>query len=107
MTEWKNDAVARDLNSRHIFTKCLVSLRKYPLPLKTGKECIILEGFGDKICKMIDEKLNKFLDDGGILHADESNESSSNEVIAENDDNENYVNFQNESDILLQKPHQK
>ncbi len=38
------------------------------MPLRTGKECIILEGFGDKICKLIDEKLKSFLDDGGILH---------------------------------------
>jgi hypothetical protein len=38
------------------------------MPLSTGKECIILEGFGDKICKLIDEKLKSFLDDGGILH---------------------------------------
>ncbi len=92
LTEWKNDAVARDLNSRHIFTKCLVSLRKYPLPLKTGKECIILEGFGDKICKMIDEKLKKFQDDGGTLHEDESEESLPNEAL-------NTENFQNKSDL--------
>jgi hypothetical protein len=42
-------------------------LRKYPLPLNSGKECIILEGFGDKICKMIDERLKNYLADGGIL----------------------------------------
>ena len=43
------------------------------MPLKSGKECIILEGFGDKICKQIDEKLKTFVDDGGILHeADDS-----------------------------------
>ena len=39
--------------------------------MNTGKECIILEGFGDKICKLIDEKLRPFLDDGGVLHQDE------------------------------------
>ena len=51
--------------------KCLNSIQKYPLPLNTGKECIILEGFGDKICKLIDEKLRPFLDDGGVLHEEE------------------------------------
>jgi hypothetical protein len=45
--------------------KCLNSLRKYPLPLYSGKECIILEGFGDKICQTIDKKLEDFLADGG------------------------------------------
>jgi hypothetical protein len=54
-------------------------LRKYPLPLKTGKECIILEGFGDKICKMLDEKLKPFLDEGGVLH--ESNNDENVELI--------------------------
>ena len=43
-------------------------MKKYPLPLNSGKECIILEGFGDKICKLIDENLQKFLSDGGVLH---------------------------------------
>lgn len=43
-------------------------MRKYPIPLNSGKECIILEGFGDKICKQIDERLKSFLDEGGILH---------------------------------------
>ena len=38
------------------------------MPLMSGKECIILEGFGDKICKQIDEYLRKFLNEGGILH---------------------------------------
>ena len=29
---------------------------------------MILEGFGEKICKQIDEKLIVFLDEGGVLH---------------------------------------
>ena len=47
-------------------------MRKYPLPLNSGKECIILEGFGDKICKLIDERLKNFLEEGGVLHEDDS-----------------------------------
>lgn len=62
--------------------KCLHSLRKYPLPLNTGKECIILEGFGDKICKLIDERLEAFLADGGQLHEEEEDL----EVWCEEDD---------------------
>ena len=45
-------------------------MRKYPLPLNSGKECLILEGFGDKICKLIDDRLKTFLQEGGILHED-------------------------------------
>ena len=37
----------------------------------SGKECVILEGFGDKICKLIDEKLTSFIQDGGVLHPQE------------------------------------
>jgi crossover junction endonuclease MUS81 len=43
ISEWRDDAVAKDLQSKHSYTKCLFSLRKYPLPLKSGKDCIILE----------------------------------------------------------------
>jgi hypothetical protein len=62
----------------------LVSLRKYPLPLNSGKECLILEGFGDKICKLIDERLKTFLQEGGVLHDSESNI----EMIDDDDDNQ-------------------
>ena len=60
------------------------SIRKYPLPLSSGKECVILEGFGDKICKLIDDKLTRFLKDGGVLHENNSSsdESSCEEVVS-------------------------
>lgn len=68
------------------------SLRKYPMQLNTGKECVILEGFGAKICKLIDEKLESFISDGGILHELEesivlgsSSEDSDDEIILELD----------------------
>jgi DNA mismatch repair ATPase MutL len=32
------------------------------------------KGFGDKICKLIDNKLKKFLDNGGNLHENEDDE---------------------------------
>lgn len=35
------------------------SLKKYPLPLKNGKEAKILQNFGDGICKILDERLQK------------------------------------------------
>ena len=35
LVELRDDAIARDLQSKHTYTKCLQSLRKYPLPLKT------------------------------------------------------------------------
>jgi hypothetical protein len=53
------------------------------MPLYSGKECQLLEGFGDKICKSIDEKLKSFLKDGGILHEEEILDSSSDETVRE------------------------
>ena len=33
------------------------SLKRYPLPLKSGTEARILEGCGEKIAKMLDKRL--------------------------------------------------
>lgn len=41
------------------FTKALDSLKRYPLPLESGKECIILQHFGTKLCLMLDKKLEE------------------------------------------------
>uniref|UniRef100_A0A2A4J0I2 Crossover junction endonuclease MUS81 n=1 Tax=Heliothis virescens TaxID=7102 RepID=A0A2A4J0I2_HELVI len=36
------------------------SLAKYPLPLKSGAECIILKGFDKKLCLYLDKCLNNY-----------------------------------------------
>lgn len=41
------------------FKKALEELKKYPLPLKSGRECSIIIGFGDKICNIVDDWLDK------------------------------------------------
>ncbi|CDS35993.1 crossover junction endonuclease mus81 [Echinococcus multilocularis] len=43
-----------------IYSKALVSLRKYPIKLNSGKECEILSGFGPSICNILDKKLEEF-----------------------------------------------
>lgn len=40
--------------------QALSSLKKYPLPLSSGKEAKILEYFGDKLCAMLDAKLSEW-----------------------------------------------
>lgn len=57
LTDWRDEAIENDSNMQRCFTKALESLRKYPLPLETGKDCSILNGFGTKLCKMLDDKL--------------------------------------------------
>ncbi|ENN81877.1 hypothetical protein YQE_01740, partial [Dendroctonus ponderosae] len=46
------------------FLRALKSLRLYPLPLKSGRECRILKGFNLRLCALLDEKLNKYKANG-------------------------------------------
>lgn len=57
LTEWEEDAKNRHLETKVMFSKALKSLKKYPLPLKSGKECLILENFGTYISEKLDQKL--------------------------------------------------
>uniref|UniRef100_A0A1B6K3V5 Crossover junction endonuclease MUS81 n=1 Tax=Homalodisca liturata TaxID=320908 RepID=A0A1B6K3V5_9HEMI len=57
LQEWKDEAASRNSDTQYAFAKALQSLKKYPLPLKTGKECLILENFGTRICLLLDRKL--------------------------------------------------
>lgn len=59
LEEWRNEAVLRNSELRNHFAKALDSLRRYPLPLESGKECIILQHFGTKLCSMLDKKLEE------------------------------------------------
>ncbi|ODM86727.1 Crossover junction endonuclease MUS81 [Orchesella cincta] len=57
--EWKEEAETKDSKMKYVYAKALNSLRKYPLPLSTGKECSILENFGSHMCKMIENRMAK------------------------------------------------
>lgn len=46
-------------------TKAISSLKKYPLPLKNGREAKILQNFGDGICKLLDDRLLKHYKEHG------------------------------------------
>ncbi|GJQ86282.1 mus81 [Trypoxylus dichotomus] len=59
LAEWRDEAKAKDSKMQYCYTKALESLKKYPLPLQTGRDCKILNGFGDRLCQMLDEKLSK------------------------------------------------
>ncbi|XP_071455291.1 crossover junction endonuclease MUS81 isoform X2 [Hetaerina americana] len=57
LTEWKNEAKEKGSDMKYVYSKALVSLNKYPLLLKSGRECGILQHFGVKLCSMLDKKL--------------------------------------------------
>lgn len=66
LTEWRDQAKESDSKLQYAFSLALKSLKKYPLPLETGKSCKILKGFGDKLCAMLDRKLNDYKKNGEI-----------------------------------------
>lgn len=59
LTEWKEDAKKRGSKMERTFGFALTNLRKFKIPLASGQECKILKGFGEKLCKMLDEKLEE------------------------------------------------
>ncbi|CAH8564905.1 unnamed protein product [Heterobilharzia americana] len=61
--EAMENAFAKDAKSYYAYRKALSSLKKYPLLLQSGKECKILEGFGSKLCDLLDEKLMRYAED--------------------------------------------
>ncbi|KAM5248457.1 crossover junction endonuclease MUS81 [Ctenodactylus gundi] len=65
LTEWRDEAASRGRRTRFVFEKALRSLRRYPLPLRNGKEAKILQHFGDRLCRMLDERLQQHQVSGG------------------------------------------
>ncbi|KAM6158129.1 crossover junction endonuclease MUS81 [Rhynchocyon petersi] len=65
LTEWRDEATSRGRRTRFVFQKALRSLRRYPLPLRSGKEAKILQHFGDRLCRMLDERLQQHQASGG------------------------------------------
>lgn len=57
LEEWREKA---ELSMKHNFSKALISLKKYPLPLKTGQDCLVLQHFGAKLCMMLDTRLQQY-----------------------------------------------
>ncbi|XP_065221680.1 crossover junction endonuclease MUS81 [Planococcus citri] len=71
LLEWKDEAANRNSDLKYCFDKALQSLRKYPLKLKTGRECLILKNFGTHLCEKLDKKLAEHNKNAGS--ADSSN----------------------------------
>lgn len=65
LTECRDAAAEKGLKTQFVYQKAISSLKKYPLPLHSGKEAKILQNFGDGICKMLDEKLEKHYAENG------------------------------------------
>ncbi|KAE8738479.1 hypothetical protein FOCC_FOCC016039 [Frankliniella occidentalis] len=60
LDEWRQEAAEKGSDMQYCFGKALKSLRKYPLRLRSGKECVILECFGNRLCQLLDRKLVEY-----------------------------------------------
>lgn len=60
LEEWMKEAETRRPDLWSHFAKALNSLKRYPLPLESGRDCIILQHFGTKLCSMLDRKLKEY-----------------------------------------------
>lgn len=65
LTELRDQAAEKGLKTQYVYQKAISSLKKYPLPLKNGKEAKILQNFGDGICKILDDRLEKYYRENG------------------------------------------
>ncbi|XP_069570891.1 LOW QUALITY PROTEIN: crossover junction endonuclease MUS81 [Brachyistius frenatus] len=69
LTELRDEAREKGLKIQYTYQKAINSLNKYPLPLQNAKEAKILQNFGDGICKILDQKLQRHRgDDGASIH---------------------------------------
>ncbi|XP_022904262.2 crossover junction endonuclease MUS81 [Onthophagus taurus] len=75
LIEWRDEAKAKESKMQYCFSTALQSLKRYPIPLESGRDCKILKGFGDKLCKMLDEKLKEHKRNQEKENFNESNES--------------------------------
>ncbi|KAM4564561.1 crossover junction endonuclease MUS81 isoform 1-T2 [Fundulus diaphanus] len=65
LTELRDEAKEKGLKIQYTYQKAINSLNKYPLPLKNAKEAKILQNFGDGICKILDDKLQRYHRENG------------------------------------------
>ncbi|XP_067436210.1 crossover junction endonuclease MUS81 [Thunnus thynnus] len=65
LTELRDEAKEKGLKIQYTYQKAISSLNKYPLPLQNAKEAKILQNFGDGICKILDEKLQRYYRERG------------------------------------------
>ncbi|XP_063614741.1 crossover junction endonuclease MUS81-like isoform X1 [Penaeus indicus] len=71
LKEWQDEAERRHSNMKYNFQRARKSLKLFPLPLYSGKDCKVLAHFGDKICQLIDQRLEEYQQENGPVNWDE------------------------------------
>ncbi|XP_052058656.1 crossover junction endonuclease MUS81-like isoform X1 [Mytilus californianus] len=113
LQEWKDDATEKGIKTQFVYAKALKSLRNYPLPIASGKDCKMLEYFGDKICKMLDVKLSKHIAEYGsadnapfLMTEDEApkQKKTQKKQIAKTEQDHRFFSAESENDDEEQAP---
>ncbi|RVE60702.1 hypothetical protein OJAV_G00183700 [Oryzias javanicus] len=65
LTELRDEAKEKGLKIQYTYQKAINSLNKYPLPLQNAREAKILQNFGDGICRILEEKLQRYYREKG------------------------------------------
>ncbi|XP_065081309.1 crossover junction endonuclease MUS81 [Ochlerotatus camptorhynchus] len=70
LQEMLSKAEDKSSMSRIPLQKALASLRRYPLPIGSGRDCCVLMDFGNTICEALENKLQIYRKNGGKLAVD-------------------------------------
>ncbi|XP_041926916.1 crossover junction endonuclease MUS81 [Alosa sapidissima] len=100
LTELRDQAAEKGLKTQYVYQKALSSLKKYPLPLRNGKEAKILQNFGDGICKILDDRLEKYYKENGPdapIHSLPSEVKASGQCSSNQDPSKAFLNTQEPS----------
>lgn len=60
LEELHEEAKSKQSKLETMLNEALQSLSKYPLPLQSGTDCLILKGFDRKLCKFLDKRLEVY-----------------------------------------------
>lgn len=82
LSEWLSYAELKNSMKKVALAKALESLRRYPLVMHSGRDCSILEGFGQTICRMLDKQLEVYRS-GGCAGSSTGHVTSSHRVMTE------------------------
>lgn len=94
LEEWKEEASSRGSEMQYCFSKALKTMKLCPVPLKRGRDCIVLQNFGKKLCQMLDKKLEEhkaIVQGKNTLEKEKARDKDEDE-----NSNDSFVDYQND-----------
>ncbi|KAM7436322.1 Crossover junction endonuclease mus81 [Porites harrisoni] len=60
LEDWRDEAKEKNSKLQYTYGKAASAVRKYPLPLRCGKDAMILDNIGEMIARRLDEAMAKY-----------------------------------------------